>query len=139
VQFTLILLLLFATGCRPTELVDVKKKKRRRPGLNNSKTGANNVNDKGFNNAEVGTNTDFSFNNNHDSAIADLGSKNNNNSSNNDVAISNVKTELRQFDTLYYEDVRLLVVRNPVAGEWDVLIIEVKLAYYKRAKRRLKP
>jgi integrase len=32
VQFALILLLLFATGCRPAELVDAKKKKRRRPG-----------------------------------------------------------------------------------------------------------
>jgi hypothetical protein len=29
-------------------------------------------------------------------------------------------------------------VWNPVAGERDVLVIEVKLAHYKRAKRRLK-
>jgi hypothetical protein len=100
------------------------------------------VNDKGFDDANVGANADFGFDNDHDSAVADLGSENdndNNNGSNNDVAISGVDTELRQFDALCYKDVRLLVVRNPVAGEQDVLIIEVKLAYYKGAKRRLKP
>jgi hypothetical protein len=138
VQFALILLLLFATGCRPTELVDVKKK-RRTPSFNNNETYANSVNDKGFNNAKAGANADFSFDDDHDSAVADLDSENDNNSSNNNVAISDIKTELRQFNALYYEDVRLLVVRNPVAGERDVLTIEVKLAYHKGAKRRLKP
>ncbi|KAH6704199.1 hypothetical protein BKA61DRAFT_560113 [Leptodontidium sp. MPI-SDFR-AT-0119] len=38
-----------------------------------------------------------------------------------------------------YEDVRLLVVRNPIAGERDVLAMEVKLAHHKGAKRRPKP
>jgi hypothetical protein len=32
VQFALILLLLFGTGCRPAELVDAKKKRREDPG-----------------------------------------------------------------------------------------------------------
>ncbi len=68
------------------------------------------MNNKGFNNAKVSVNTDFGFNNNYNSTIANLGSKNNNNSSNNDITISDVKTELRQFDTLYYKDVCLLVV-----------------------------
>jgi hypothetical protein len=97
------------------------------------------VNDEGFDDAEVGANADFGFNDNYDSAVADLGSENDNDGSDDDVAISDVKTELRQFDTLCYEDVCLLVVRNPVAGERDVLAMEVKLAYYKGAKRRLKP
>jgi len=42
VQFALILLLLFATGCRSAELVDAKKKKkkkkRRWPGLEDDET-----------------------------------------------------------------------------------------------------
>jgi hypothetical protein len=126
VQFALILLLLFATGCRPAELVDAKKKKRRRPGFDNNETGADNVSDEGFDD-------------DHDSAVADLGSEDNSDGSDDDVAMSGVETELRQFDALCYEDVRLLVVRNPVAGERDVLAIEVKLAHHKGAKRRPKP
>jgi hypothetical protein len=109
VQFALILLLLFAIGCRPIELVDVKKKKRRRPDLNNNKAYADNMNNGGFKDAEVGANADFSFND-HDSTVANLGSENDSYSSNNNVAISYVNTELRQFNTLYYEDVCLLVV-----------------------------
>lgn len=142
VQFALILLLLFATGCRPAELVDAKKKKKKRrwPGLEDEETGDRDVDNNSFEDedAKVGANADFGFDN-HDSAIADLGSENDSNGSDNDVAISDIETELRQFDALCYEDVRLLVVRNPVAGERDVLAIEVKLAHHKRAKRRPKP
>jgi hypothetical protein len=138
VQFALILLLLFAIRCRPAKLVDAKKKKRRRPDLDDNKAYANNVNDKGFKDAEVGANADFGLDD-HDSAIANLGSENDSNSFNNNVIISDIKTELRQFDALCYKDVRLLVMRNPIAGEQDVLAIEVKLAYYKGAKRRPKP
>ena len=53
--------------------------------------------------------------------------------------MSDDQTEQRQFDALCYEDVRLLVVRNPVAGERDVLAMEVKLAHHKGAKRKPKP
>jgi hypothetical protein len=90
-QFALILLLLFTTDYRPTELVNVKKKKRRTPGLNNNETYTNNTDDKGFNDTEVNTNTNFSFNsnNNYNSTITNLSSKDGNNSSNNDVTISN--------------------------------------------------
>ena len=137
-QFALILLLLFATGCRPAELVDAKKKKRRRPGLDDHEAYADDVNDGGFEDAEVGADADFGFDD-HDSAVADLGSENDGNGSDDDVALSDVETELRQFDALCYEDVRLLVVRNPVAGERDVLAMEVKLAHHKGAKRRPKP
>ena len=135
VQFALILLLLFATGCRPAELVDAKKKKRRRPGLDDDETGADDVNDKGFDDAEVGADADFGFGDDHDSAVAGLGSENDDD----DVAMSDVETELRKFDALCYEDVRLLVVRNPVAGERDVLAMEVKLAHHKGHTRRPKP
>lgn len=141
VQFVLVLLLLFATGCWPAELIDAKKNKRRRPGLDDHETGADDVIDESFDDTEVGADSDFGFDNNHDSTVADLSSKidNDNNSDNDDIAMSSVDTELRQFDVLCYEDVCLLVVWNPVAGERDVLAMEVKLAYYKGAKRRLKP
>jgi len=135
VQFALILLLLFATGCRPAELVDAKRKKRRTPGLDDDNTCADDV-DEGFDDAEVGGDADFGFDSDddHDSAVADLGSE-----SDDEVTMSDAQTELRQFDALCYEDVRLLVVRNPVAGERDVLAMEVKLAHHKGAKRRPKP
>jgi hypothetical protein len=139
VQFALILLLLFATGCRPAELVDAKKKKRRRPGLDDDETGADDVSDEGFDDAEVGADSNFGFDDDHDSAVADLGSEIGDDDGDDDVAMSGVDTELRQFDALCYEDVRLLVVRNPVAGERDVLAMEVKLAHHKGAKRRPKP
>jgi hypothetical protein len=139
VQFALILLLLFATGCRPAELVDAKKKKRRRPDVDDDPTGADDVNDEDFDETEDGADADFGFDDDHDSAIANLGSENNDSSSDDDVAMSDVETEPRQFDALCYEDVRLLVVRNPVAGERDMLAMEVKLAHHKGAKRRPKP
>jgi hypothetical protein len=53
--------------------------------------------------------------------------------------MSDAQTEPWQFDALCYEDVRLLVVRNPVVGERDVLAIKVRLSHYKGAKRRSKP
>ena len=138
VQFALILLLLFATGCRPAELVDAKKK-RRTPSFDDDETCADGVNDEGFDDAEAGADADFGFDDDHDSAVADLDSENDDDGSDDDVAISDIETELRQFDALCYEDVRLLVVRNPVAGERDVLAMEVKLAHHKGAKRRPKP
>ncbi|KAH6696617.1 hypothetical protein BKA61DRAFT_622814 [Leptodontidium sp. MPI-SDFR-AT-0119] len=139
VQFALILLLLFATGCRPAELVDAKKKKkRRRPDLDDDEAYANDMNDGGFEDAEFGADADFGFDD-HDSAVADLGFENDGDGSDDDVAMSDVDTELRQFDALCYEDVRLLVVQNPIAGERDVLAMEVKLAHYKGAKRPPKP
>ena len=141
-QFALILLLLFATGCRPAELVDAKKKKKRRtPGLDDDETCADDTDDEGFDDAEVGADADFGFDSDddHDSAVADLGSDDGDDGSDDDVAMSDDQTEHRQFDALCYEDVRLLVVRNPVAGERDVLAMEVKLAHYKGAKRRPKP
>ncbi|KAH6708818.1 hypothetical protein BKA61DRAFT_579824 [Leptodontidium sp. MPI-SDFR-AT-0119] len=93
-SFALILLLLFATGCRPAELVDAKNKKKRRwPSLEDDKTGDRNVDDNSFKDAKVGADTDFSFDN-YDSAVANLGSENNSNNSNDDVIISDIKRNL---------------------------------------------
>jgi hypothetical protein len=77
------------------ELVDVKKKKRRRLDINNNITGVDNINDKDFNETKDGTNADFGFNNDYDNTIADLGSENNNSGSNDNVIISDIKTEPR--------------------------------------------
>jgi hypothetical protein len=128
VQFALILLLLFATGCRPAELVDAKmrkkkkkkKKKRQTPGLDDH-TCVDDV-DEGFDDAEVGADTDFGFDgdDDHDSAVTDFGSKSSNEGSDDDAAMSDAQTEHRQFDAFCYEDVRVLVLRNPVLGERDV-------------------
>jgi hypothetical protein len=52
------------------------------------------MNNEHFNEIKDNANADFSFNNNHDSAIADLGSENNN-GSNNDITMSDVETEPR--------------------------------------------
>ncbi|KAH8749255.1 hypothetical protein F5882DRAFT_525212 [Hyaloscypha sp. PMI_1271] len=55
------------------------------------------------------------------------------------AATSRFKEDLRHFDTIYYKDMRLLVIRSPGGGERDVLAIEVTIAYYKGYKRRPKP
>ncbi|PVH69526.1 hypothetical protein DL98DRAFT_541552 [Cadophora sp. DSE1049] len=107
------------------------------PGLEDDETGAGDVNDNAFGNDEVGADADFGFDD-HDSAVVDFGSENDGSSSD-DVAMSDFETEPRQFDALCYEAVRLLVVRNPVAGERYVLAMEIKLAHYKGAQRRPKP
>lgn len=96
------------------------------------------MNNNSFKDAEVGVNTDFGFDN-HNSAITNLGSEDDSNSFNDDITISDIKTELKYFDALYYEDVRLLVVRNLITEERDLLMIEVKLVHHKGAKRCLKP
>lgn len=142
-QFLLILLLLFATGYRLAKLVDAKKKKKKKmrtPGLNDNETCVDDTDDEGFNDTKASANAGFSFdsNNNHDSAVANLGSENNNNGFDNDIAISDNQTKYRQFNTLCYEDVRLLIVRNPVAGKQDMLAIKVKLAHYKKANKKPK-
>ena len=147
VQFALILLLLFSTGCRPAELVNAKKKKRRTVGLDNDDTCADDMSDEDF--AEADADFGFDGDDDDDSAVADLDSENgNDNDDDNDndnhgsdegISMSDAQTEVRQFDALCYEDVRLLVVRNPVVGERDVLAMEVKLAHHKGAKRRPKP
>ncbi|KAF4624469.1 hypothetical protein G7Y89_g13700 [Cudoniella acicularis] len=100
--FPLILLFLFATGCRPAELVDVKRRRRQRPGLDDDETCADDMNDEGFGDAEVGADADFGFDDDHDSTVADLGSENDDDDLDDDVAMSGVDVELRQFDALYY-------------------------------------
>jgi hypothetical protein len=108
VQFTLILLLLFATGCRPAELVDARKKTRDDTSSSDNDDG------------------DFGADDSDDSSAYD-------NDAFNDV------DNVRHFDALCYEDVRLLLVRSPNKGERDMLAIEVKMAHHKRHNRRPKP
>ncbi|KAH7418717.1 hypothetical protein BKA64DRAFT_730274 [Cadophora sp. MPI-SDFR-AT-0126] len=131
--------------CRPAELVDAKTKKKKKnkkqrwPGLEDDDAGAGHVTDRGFEDAEISAGTDSSFDNDHDSAVADLGSGDDGDGSDDDVNMSDVGMELRKFNAFCYEDVRLLVVRNPIAGKPDVRAMEVKLAHYKGADRRPKP
>jgi hypothetical protein len=96
VQFALILLLLFGTGCRPAELVDAKRKRRDNPNSDDD----------------------------------DLES---------DADMGGVEGDTRLFDTLCYEDVRLLVVHSPDNSERDVLAMEVKLSHHKGHNKRPKP
>lgn len=139
------MLILFTTGCRPAELVDAKTKKKNKnkkqrwPGLEDDDAGAGQVKDGGFEDAEISSGADLGFDNDHDSAVADLGSEDDGDGSDDDVNMSDVGMELRKFNALYYEDVRLLVVQNPIAGERDVFAMEVKLSHHKGADRRPKP
>jgi len=47
------------------------------------------------------------------------------------ATMSGVVEDIRHFDAICYEDVRLLVVRSAGSGERDVLAMEVTLAHYK--------
>lgn len=124
VGFALILLLLFSTECWPAELVDGRKEKR---------------DDADFEEDEL------EVVNNDDILAADksdTGFRNENNdiNSRNDGALSGVSDEaVRQFDAIYYEDVRLLIVRSSEGGERDVLAMEITMDHHKGYKRRLKP
>jgi hypothetical protein len=102
VQFALILLLLFGTGCRPAKLVNTKKKRK---------------DDIGFD--------DDNFEGVNDNDIL--------------AAMSGVEEDIRHFDAICYEDVRLLVVRSSGSEERDVLAMEVTMAHHKGHKRRPKP
>ena len=128
-QFALILLLVFGTGCRPAELINAKKK---------------NKGDIDFedNDLELVDGDDAFAVNKGDGSFGaesnDLSGRGHD-ASEGDVAISRVEEDVRHFDAICYEDVRLLVVRSPGSEERDILAIEVIIAYYKGYKRRLKP
>ncbi|KAH9203062.1 hypothetical protein DL95DRAFT_419349, partial [Leptodontidium sp. 2 PMI_412] len=69
-------------------LVDAEKKKKRRwPGLEDDETGDGDVDDNGFEDAEVGADADFGLDD-HDSTVADLGSENDGSGSDDDVKVS---------------------------------------------------
>jgi hypothetical protein len=53
--------------------------------------------------------------------------------------MSGVREDIRHFNAICYEDIRLLVVRSPGSGARDVLAIEVTIAHHKGHKRRPKP
>jgi hypothetical protein len=122
---------LFSIGCRPIELVDTKKKRKDTSFdninlnnndleiINNDNTLVINKNNNSFgaeNYQEFGNYKDYTFES--------------------DVIISRIREDIRQFDTIYYKDIRLLVMRN---NKRNILVIEIMIAYHKRYQRRLKP
>jgi hypothetical protein len=124
VGFALILLLLFGTGCRPAELVDGRKK--RRDGVNSDDDDLEVANDDEI--LTTDKSDDGFKTNKNDFSGCDNGAR---------QCVSEV--DIRQFDAICYEDVRLLVVRSPESGEQDVLAMEITLAHHKGHKRCLKP
>jgi hypothetical protein len=131
VQFALILLFLFGTGCRPAELVDAKKKKRDDI---DSETDELQVLDDDDTLAfdEIGDGSGVE--NSQGPTVHD-----DNAFDNDDTAMRGMEEDIRRFDAICYEDVRLLVVRSPESEERDVLAMEITLAHHKGHKRRPKP
>lgn len=123
VGFALILLL-FGTRCRLAELVDGRKKRR------------NEVNSED-DDLEVVSDDNVLAADKSDTASQ---TENYNFSARDDATRPGVGEEdIRQFDAICYEDVRLLVARSPGSGERDVLAMEITLAHHKGHKRRPKP
>ncbi|KAG4427387.1 hypothetical protein IFR05_017130 [Cadophora sp. M221] len=126
VQFALIMLLLFGTGCRPAELVDARKK--RKDDIDSEDDDLEVFDDDNI--VAIGKNNDESGpESNKSTTSCDEG----------DVAMSGMGEDIRHFDAICYEDVRLLVVRSPDNGGRDVLAMEVTMAHHKGHKRRPKP
>ena len=128
-QFALILLLLFGTGCRPAELVDAKKKRRDDIGFEDDDFEV--VDDDDILAIDK-SDDDFSAENNMDLGGCDDALEG-------DVAMSGVEEDIGHCDAICYEDVRLLVVRSPGREKRDVLAMEVTMAHHQGHKRRLKP
>lgn len=125
-QFALILLLLFGTGCRPAELVDAKKKRKDDTSSEDNDLDDDDIlaidkSDDGF---SAKGNKDFSSCN--DDTLKGI------------ATTSGVEEDIRHYNAICYKDVRLLVVRSPSSREQDVLAMEVTMAHYKGHKRRLK-
>jgi len=96
VQFALILLLLFSTGCRPAELVDAKKKRKDNTGFEDDDLNDDNIlavdkSDDGFG---AGSNKDFGDRDNDALDSVD--------------ATSGVEEDIRHCDAICYKDVHLL-------------------------------
>jgi hypothetical protein len=129
VQFALILLLLFGTGCRPAELVNAKKKRKDDVGFEDDDFEV--VDDNNILSVDK-SDDGFSAENNKDHSGRDDALEG-------DIAVSGVEEDIRHYDAICYEDVRLLVVRSPGSEERDVLAMEVTMAHHKGHKRRPKP
>ncbi|KAG9244780.1 hypothetical protein BJ878DRAFT_479840 [Calycina marina] len=119
IQFALILLLLFGTGCRPAELVDAKKKRR------DQSSSDDDADDDG--DAIVDGKNSLAAKEGDDIAPKGID------------AGTGIEEYIRQFDAICFEDVRLLVVRRPGSEERDVLAMEITLAHHKGHRRRPKP
>ncbi len=50
-----------------------------------------------------------------------------------------MESVLKRSNAICYEDISLMVARNPVHGERDVLAMEVTLAHHKGVDRKSKP
>jgi hypothetical protein len=130
VQFALILLLLFGTGCRPAELVDAKKK--RKEDIDSEDDDLEDLYDddvKAIRENNYGSGPES----NKGTSSCDDDTREG------DVAMSGMGEDIRHFDAICYEDVRLLAVRSPDNGGRDVLAMEVMMAHHKGHKRRPKP
>ncbi|KAG4430257.1 hypothetical protein IFR05_014253 [Cadophora sp. M221] len=126
VQFALIMLLLFGTGCRPAELVDARKKRK------------DDI-DSEDDDLEVFDNDDIVAIGKNNDESGPESNKSTSSCDEGDVAMSGMGEDIRHFDAICYEDVRLLVVRSPDNGGRDVLAMEVTMAHHKGHKRRPKP
>ena len=56
-----------------------------------------------------------------------------------DDALSDVESTPRRCNAICYEDISLIVVRNPIHGERDMLAMEVTMAHHKGVDRKPKP
>jgi hypothetical protein len=118
IQFGLILLMLSYTGCRPAELVDATK-------TSAASSDSTDCDGDLFDAAKTsGTGSD-------NIACDDTLSG--------DRAMKGVAGVLGRCKALCYEDISLMVVRDPEGGERDVLAMEVTMAHHKGADRRPKP
>ena len=138
-QFALILLLLFATGCRPAELVDAKKKSK---DDTSSDAGDFEVFDDDSDLEVFDDDGIFNSEESDDDSMAKAKGDPrdyDDNTLQGDVNINGFKEEIRLYDAICYEDVRLLVVRSLDSGERDMLAMEVTMAHHKVHRRRPKP
>jgi hypothetical protein len=122
VQFALILLLILGTRCHPVELVDIRKKRK-------DDIDSEDDDLKVLNNNHI---LAISKNNNGFGPESNRGTSGyDNNAYKDDSVMSEVGEDIRYFNVIYYEDMRLLVIRGPDNRGRNILAIEVTMAYHK--------
>jgi hypothetical protein len=122
VQFALILLLIFGIGCRPVELVDARKK--RKDDIDSEDDDLEVLDDDHI--LAIGKNDNgFGPESNRGTSGCDDDAHEGNG------VMSEVGEDIRYFDAIYYEDVRLPVVRGPDSGGRNVHAMEVTMAHHK--------
>jgi hypothetical protein len=132
VMFATIMLLLIYTGCRPTELTNAstKKKLKTRPDT-----------DGAYSSTAAGTDTDEAFVN--PNSLDDPDYEQEDPWDNDDNAeydeTYEIESSIREYKALCYEDIRLWIVQNPVAGVRDLLAMEITFSHHKGADKKPKP